>query len=197
MARNPLLSFKHRKASVHSFSRETQLLGNETPGAVEQRSWTATGTQYVASPLTATRSFGLPLPGNDVNIASWLRLNGVRDIVAGLAVLALMWSTLRGVGIILLVEAIIPVCNILILLAAKGSTNGAFGTHGPTAVLRRRPRTRHTILLISTVGMSVDCDTGGPKYPTTLDREHAVATFLLLDAPLWSWLAGDEWNALR
>jgi hypothetical protein len=50
----------------------------------------AIGTQYVASPLAATRSFDLPLPENDTNIAWWLRLKGVRDIVSGLAVLAIM-----------------------------------------------------------------------------------------------------------
>jgi hypothetical protein len=31
----------------------------------------AIDTQYVASPLAATRSFGLPIPENDTNIAWW------------------------------------------------------------------------------------------------------------------------------
>ena len=96
----------------------------------------AIGTRYVASPLTATRSFGLPLPENGANIAWWLRLKGVRDIVSGLAVLAfMMWGAPRGIGIILLVEAIIPVGDMLVILAAKGSTRSAFGIHGLTAVL--------------------------------------------------------------
>jgi Domain of unknown function (DUF4267) len=57
----------------------------------------AIGTQYVVIPTTATRSFGLPLPENGANIAGWLRLKGVRDIVAGLAVLAFMaWGDPRG-----------------------------------------------------------------------------------------------------
>ena len=69
----------------------------------------AIGIQYVASPLTATRSFGLPLPENGANIAWWLRLKGVRDIVSGLTVLTfMMWGLPSGVGIILLVEAMIP-----------------------------------------------------------------------------------------
>jgi uncharacterized protein DUF4267 len=96
----------------------------------------AIGTQYVASPSTATRSFGLPLPEEGANIAWWLRLKGVRDIVAGLSVLALMaWGAPREVGIILLVEAIIPVGDMLLILAAKGSTKSAFGIHGLTAVV--------------------------------------------------------------
>jgi hypothetical protein len=95
----------------------------------------AIGTQYVARPLTATRSFGLPLPENGTNIAWWLRLKGVRDIVSGLIVLAFMASGVpRAVGIILLVEAIIPVGDMLLILAAKGSTKSAFGIHGLTAV---------------------------------------------------------------
>ena len=96
----------------------------------------AIGTQYVVSPRTATRSFGLPLPEDGANIAWWLRLKGVRDIASGLTVLAFMaWGVPRGVGIILLVEAIIPVGDMLVILAAKGSTKSAFGIHGLTAVL--------------------------------------------------------------
>src|ERR1700730_16303675 len=90
----------------------------------------AIGTQYIVSPTTATRSFGLPLPENGANTAWWLRLKGVRDIASGLTVLALMaWGTPRGVGIILLAEAIIPVGDMLLVLAAKGSTRSAFGMH--------------------------------------------------------------------
>ena len=96
----------------------------------------AIGIAYIASPTTATRSFGLPLPESGTNIAWWLRLKGVRDIAAGLAVLAFMTcGAPRGVGLILLVEAIIPVGDMLLILAAKGSTRSAFGIHGLTAVI--------------------------------------------------------------
>ncbi|MCP3710917.1 DUF4267 domain-containing protein [Paraburkholderia sp. CNPSo 3274] len=96
----------------------------------------AIGTQYLVRPMTATRSFGLPLPENGANVAWWLRLKGVRDIASGLAVLAFMvWGTPLGAGIILLVEAVIPVGDMLLILAAKGSTKSAFGMHGATAVL--------------------------------------------------------------
>jgi hypothetical protein len=95
----------------------------------------AIGTQYLASPRSATRSFGLPLPEDGPNIAWWLRLKGVRDIVSGLAVLAFMaWGVPREVGLLLLVEAIIPVGDMLVILAAKGSARAAFGMHGLTAV---------------------------------------------------------------
>ena len=96
----------------------------------------AIGMLYLASPMTATRSFGLPLPGNGANLAWWLRLKGVRDIVSGLAVLAfMMWGAPGAVGIILLVEAIIPASDMLLILAAKGSTKRAFCMHGLTAVI--------------------------------------------------------------
>ena len=44
----------------------------------------AIGTMYLSNPRAATRSFGLPLPEVGANIAWWLRLKGVRDIVSGL-----------------------------------------------------------------------------------------------------------------
>ena len=95
----------------------------------------AIGTQYLASPRTATRSFGLPLPEEGANVGWWLRLKGVRDIASGLVVLAFMaWGGPGGVGLIVLVEAIIPVGDMLLVLAAKGSTKLALGMHGLTAV---------------------------------------------------------------
>src|SRR5690348_8495479 len=96
----------------------------------------AIGILYLVSPLTATRSFGLPLPESGANLAWWLRLKGVRDIVSGLAVLAFMiWGAPGAVGLILLVEAFIPVGDMLVILAAKGSTKSALGMHGLTAVI--------------------------------------------------------------
>jgi hypothetical protein len=96
----------------------------------------AIGTQYVAAPTTAMRSFGLPLPDGGPNVPSWLRLKGVRDIASGLVVLASMtWGGPRVVGVILLVDALIPVGDMLTILAAKGSARHAFGVHGVTAAL--------------------------------------------------------------
>jgi len=94
------------------------------------------GILYIASPLTATRSFGLPLPENGINTVWWLRLKGVRDIVSGLAVLAFMiWGVPGAISLILLVEAFIPVGDMLVILAANGSKTAAFGMHGVTAAV--------------------------------------------------------------
>jgi hypothetical protein len=94
------------------------------------------GTQYVVTPWATTRSFGLARPADDAVTASWLRLKGVRDIVSGLIVFAFMvWGGPKLVGLILIVEAIIPLGDMSVILAAKGSTRSAFGIHGVTALV--------------------------------------------------------------
>jgi hypothetical protein len=96
----------------------------------------AIGTSYLASPIAATRSFGLPLPEAGPNIPWWLRLKGVRDIAAGLLVIALMlWGSAFDVGLVLLVAAIIPTGDMLLILAARGKMGSALGIHGATALV--------------------------------------------------------------
>jgi hypothetical protein len=95
----------------------------------------AIGGMYLARPATAMRSFGLPLPGEGENSMWWLRLKGIRDVAAGLLVLALM---VRGepqiVGIALLVDALIPLGDMSLILGARGSTRAALSIHGVTAL---------------------------------------------------------------
>jgi hypothetical protein len=96
----------------------------------------AIGIMYLARPRLATQSFGLPPPEAGANIAWWLRLKGVRDIVSGVVVLGLlMWGGPRMAGIALLIEALIPLGDMSLILAAKGSTPRALGMHGFTAAL--------------------------------------------------------------
>jgi hypothetical protein len=60
----------------------------------------------------------------------------VRDTVAGLVVLGLMmWGDPRMLGIVLLIEAMIPGGDMSLILAAKGATKRAFGIHGLTAAV--------------------------------------------------------------
>lgn len=94
------------------------------------------GATYLLHPRAATRSFGLPLPEDGPNITWWLRLKGVRDVVAGLVVLAMLaWGDPRLVGIVLLVQSLIALGDMSVILAARGSTRTAFGMHGATAGL--------------------------------------------------------------
>lgn len=96
----------------------------------------AIGILYLSNPRAATKSFGLPLPEEGANVTWWLRLKGGRDVVSGLVVLALMaWAPSRTLGIVLLIEAVIPTSDMSLILAAKGSTKRAFGIHGLTAAL--------------------------------------------------------------
>jgi len=104
------------------------------------------GVLYVSRPRATTRSFGLPLPEDGPNIAWWLRLKGVRDIAAGLTLLAMMvWEGPHMVGIILLMEALIPIGDMVVILAAKGSARSAFGIHGVTALLMSLAAVRLTV----------------------------------------------------
>jgi hypothetical protein len=94
------------------------------------------GLMYLFQPRMMTQNFGLPLPEEGRNIVWWLRLKGSRDIVSGLVVLALIsWASSFLLGVILLIEALIPLGDMLLIVAARGSTKTAFGVHGLTAAL--------------------------------------------------------------
>ena len=94
------------------------------------------GVMYLFNPRGATHSFGLPLPEAGANVGWWLRLKGTRDIVPGLVLLALVvWGASRLIGIVMLIQAMIPAGDMTLILASKGSTKTAFGVHGLTAAL--------------------------------------------------------------
>lgn len=96
----------------------------------------AVGVMYLSNPRAATHSFGLPLPEDGANVAWWLRLKGVRDVVSGLVVLAAMaWGGPRLLGILLLIEAAIPLGDMSLVLAAGGSRRTAFTIHGLAAAV--------------------------------------------------------------
>jgi hypothetical protein len=96
----------------------------------------AIGIMYLSNPRTATQSFGLPLPEDGANIDWWLRLKGVRDIVSGLVVLAMvLWGGPRVLGIALAIEALVPAGDMALILTSRGSTWRALGIHGLTAML--------------------------------------------------------------
>jgi uncharacterized membrane protein YphA (DoxX/SURF4 family) len=94
------------------------------------------GCFYLASPQRVLGSFGLKPPASDADTLAWLRLKGIRDVVAGLAVLTLMLTTdSRTVGIVLLVFAIIPFGNMSNILASGGRKATAFSVHGVTCAV--------------------------------------------------------------
>jgi len=94
------------------------------------------GCFYLASPQRVLGSFGLKPPASDADTLAWLRLKGIRDVVAGLAVLTLMLTTdSRTVGIVLLVFAIIPFGDMSNILASGGRKATAFSVHGVTSAV--------------------------------------------------------------
>ena len=81
----------------------------------------AIGCFYLTSPERISGSFGLKLPASDADTRAWLRLKGIRDVAAGLVVLAMMLAAdTRSVGIALLVEAVIPFGDMSIILGSSG-----------------------------------------------------------------------------
>jgi hypothetical protein len=94
------------------------------------------GCFYVLSPQRVTRSFGLKPPAPDGDTRAWLRLKGIRDIAAGLAVVTVMLTTdSRTVGVILLVFAIIPFGDMSNILLSGGRKATAFSIHGVTCAV--------------------------------------------------------------
>lgn len=94
------------------------------------------GCLYILSPERMTGSFGLKPPASDADTRAWLRLKGIRDIVSGLVVLTLMLTTdARTVGIVLLVEAIVPLGDMSNVLGSGGSKSTAFSVHGVTCAV--------------------------------------------------------------
>ena len=94
------------------------------------------GCFYLLSPERISGTFGLKPPASDADTRAWLRPKGIRDIAAGLIVLAMMLTADRYlVGIALLVEAIIPLGDMSIVLRSGGSKSQAFSIHGVTCAV--------------------------------------------------------------
>ena len=94
------------------------------------------GCFYLVSPERVLGSFGLKPPASDADTRAWLRLKGIRDVAAGLAVLTLMLTgDNRTTGIVLLVFAIIPFGDMSNILVSGGRKATAFSVHGVTCAV--------------------------------------------------------------
>jgi hypothetical protein len=94
------------------------------------------GCFYLAAPQRISGTFGLKPPASDADTRAWLRLKGIRDVASGLLVLAMMLTgDWRLVGIVVLVEAIIPLGDVSIILGSGGSKSTAFSVHGVTCAV--------------------------------------------------------------
>ena len=94
------------------------------------------GCFYLVSPERISGTFGLKPPAPDADTRAWLRLKGIRDVACGLVVLIMMLTADRRlVGVVLLVEAIIPLGDMSIILGSGGSKSRAFSVHGVTCAV--------------------------------------------------------------
>lgn len=94
------------------------------------------GCFYLVSPERMSRSFGLRPPAPDSGTRAWLRLKGIRDAASGFVLLAMMLAAgPRLVGMVLLVEAVIPLGDMSIILGSGGSKSTAFSVHGVTCAV--------------------------------------------------------------
>ena len=94
------------------------------------------GAFYLLASERISGSFGLKPPASDADTRAWLRLKGIRDVAAGLVVLAMMLTVdSRTAGIVLLVEAIIPFGDMSIILGSGGSRLRPFSIHGVTCAV--------------------------------------------------------------
>lgn len=94
------------------------------------------GCFYLVSPQRISGGFGLKQPASDADTRAWLRLKGIRDVASGLVVLAMMLTgNWRLVGIVLLVEAVIPFGDMSIILGSGGSKSRALFIHGVTCAV--------------------------------------------------------------
>jgi len=94
------------------------------------------GCFYLVSPERISGTFGLKPPARDPDTRAWLRPKGIRDVAAGVVVLAMMLTADRRlVGIVLLVEAMIPFGDMSINLLSGGSKSRAGSVHGVTCAV--------------------------------------------------------------
>ena len=94
------------------------------------------GCFYLVSPERISRTFGLKPAASDADTRAWLRPKGIRDVAAGLVLLAVMMTAdTRLVGIVLLVEGVIPFGDMSIIVLSGGSRSRAFSVHGVTCVV--------------------------------------------------------------
>lgn len=93
------------------------------------------GILYLVRPRDIAATFGLPdLPTEQAT--PWLRIKGVRDLVAGLVAIVLLLTAPPTVtGWVLLAFTLIPLGDAATVLASRGNPVTAWGIHGTTSAL--------------------------------------------------------------
>jgi hypothetical protein len=92
------------------------------------------GARFLLAPRTAAAGYGVPAKGADDS--AYLAVKGVRDLSFGLVGLALLaFVGARAEAWFMLVAALIPLGDMVIVLRHGGTKATAFGIHLSTAVV--------------------------------------------------------------
>ncbi|MFJ2837992.1 DUF4267 domain-containing protein [Nocardia sp. NPDC087230] len=94
------------------------------------------GTSFFWAPQGAA-GFGIPnSPIQDTAFRAWLRVKGVRDMACGVGILVVLAAgTTTLLGGLILVLALIPVGDAMIVLLSRGPKSAAYGVHATTAAV--------------------------------------------------------------
>ncbi|MZD06493.1 DUF4267 domain-containing protein [Streptomyces sp. SID5785] len=92
------------------------------------------GLRFLFQPRPAAAAYGVPAAEN--GDAAYLTVKGLRDLVSGLLGLALLaFAGADAAAWFMLVIALTPLGDTLIVLRHGGTKAAAFGIHGATAVI--------------------------------------------------------------
>jgi hypothetical protein len=95
----------------------------------------AMGAAYLIAPTANAKGFGLP-DWPDGTLAAWLNVKGIRDVALGVALLVLLAAVgPHAMGWYLLVSALVPIGDAVIVLRHRGSKVLAYAMHGLTALV--------------------------------------------------------------
>jgi Domain of unknown function (DUF4267) len=95
---------------------------------------TAIGLRFLLAPRAAAAGYGVP--AKDGGDAAYLTIKGLRDFCYGILGLALIaFASAHAVGWFMLVVALAPLGDTLIVLRHGGTKATAFGIHFATAVV--------------------------------------------------------------
>lgn len=93
------------------------------------------GGRFLVSPLVAANGYGLAVR-DEAGEFAYLAVKGIRDLTSGLITALLIFQHLPHLlGWFMLIAALIPLGDMLIVLRHGGTKAVAFGIHGATAVL--------------------------------------------------------------
>jgi hypothetical protein len=93
------------------------------------------GAAYLIAPVANAKGFGLP-DWPDGTLAAWLNIKGIRDLAMGAAILVLLATAgPHAMGWYLLVAAVVPIGDAVIVLRHRGSKVLALAMHGGTALV--------------------------------------------------------------